>query len=162
MPVERSTGHSGKALIIAFLGVAAALGIAFGIAVLDSRGDVDIRPGTDEASFGDVEDAAESVASGGPLFHQDQAGGDRDVVIQHLGPGSEEGWLAIAARPGGTARECMITWQEEEEVFRLLDAGEVTDACDGREYPADGGDLPTFEVTIRDGRGYFDPRSDER
>jgi hypothetical protein len=140
-----------------------ALGLAFAIAVLDNRGTVEIRPGVDEQRLGDADNMAENIAADGPAPFQDLAGHDRHFFLQHFGDDPEDGWLAFAARPPGTPAECTIVWNEEDEVFRLLDSDdEVTEDCDGSEYPADGGDLPTYEVTVRDDNIYVDPRSDER
>lgn len=168
MPVERSTGHSGKALIVAAVAILVALGAAFGIAVLDTRGTVDVRPGADEQRLADAESMADEIAEDGPAPFDDLAGHDRPIYLQYVGEDEEESWLeadnwlVFAARPPGAPDDCVLAWQEDEQQFRLLDDGEVTEECDGEEYPADGGDLPNYEVTIRDGTLFFDPRSDER
>lgn len=166
-PVERNKGHTLTAVVVAGAGVIVAMGAAFGLAMLGSSGDVDIRLGDDEARIGNIEQNYERVRDEGPILFPDPAGGDRDVVIQNLGDDPQEGWLAIAARPADAPVECAITWQEDDGEFALLDRtdgreGELTGDCDGRTYPADGGDLPTYEVTVRDETLYLDPRSDER
>lgn len=164
-PVERRrTGHTGRALVIAAVGVAAAIGLAFGMAVLAERGTVDVRLGEDIARIGEIDDLAQAIDRDGPIFHQDLAGGERDIVLQHLGNDPADGWFALAARPQGVPRQCAIQWQEDENLFRLLDGetGGVTEDCDGREFPADGGDLPRYEVTVRDSRLYVDLWADER
>lgn len=171
-PVERrNTGHTSRALVVAVVGVAAAIVIAFGMAVLAERGTVEVRLGEDEALLGRAEDMAKSIAEGGPIMYGDLAGGTRDIVLQHVGDDLEEGWLALAARPQGVSENCAIAWQQDEGLFRLLEIDsnendqskwDVTEDCDGREFPADGGDLPRYEVIIRDDRLYIDPRADER
>ena len=148
-PVARSQGHAGRALAVAAAGVVVAIGIAFGVARLANQGRVDVRLGSDTFSSQDAEDAAEKVAEDGPILYADTAGGDRDIVLQHLGDDPDEGWIALAARPPGVSRACTIQSRDRDEPFRLLDAeGEVTDACDGREFPPDGEGLPTYPVGV--------------
>ena len=153
MPIARSQGHAGRALLIAAAGALLTLAVAFGISVLDNRGKVEVRLGDDTFSGLQADRMADDIAERGPLLIPDASpGGDRDIVVQHLGDDVEEGWIAIAARPPGVPRNCSIQWQPDQGEFRLLDDdGAVSDECDGREYPADGGDLETFPVTVLDG-----------
>ena len=163
-PVEQSRGHAGKALIVAGAGVVLALAIAFLVARMASQGRVDVRLGSDTFADQSAEEAAEKVAEGGPILYQDLAGGDRDIVLQHLGDDPESGWIALAARPPGVPRECTIRWDEDDEVFRLLDEeGEVSGECDGREFPPDGEGLPRYPVTVdADGRLDVDLNAEDR
>jgi hypothetical protein len=150
-PVAQSRGHAGRALAVAGAGVVVAIAIAFGVAQLASRGRVDVRLGSDTFADHDAESAAEAIADGGPILYADTAGGDRDIFLQHLGDDPETGWIAIAARPTGVSRACTLRWIADDELFRLLGGdgdGEVTDECDGRDYPADGAGLPTYAVTV--------------
>jgi hypothetical protein len=148
-PVARSQGHTGRALAVAAAGVVVAIGVAAALAVLANRGTVDVRLGSETFAEQDAEDAAERVAQDGPILYADTAGGDRDIVLQHLGDDPEEGWIALAARPPGVSRECTIQWDPEDGLFRLLDpSGEVSGDCDGREFPADGEGLPRYPVTV--------------
>lgn len=128
--------------------------IAFGISVLDNRGAVDVKLGDDTFSGLQADEMAEQIADGGPFLVADASpGGDRDIVLQHLGDDVDEGWIALVARPPGVPRNCTIQWRDDDSGFRLLDEqGEVSDECDGREYPADGGDLETFPVDVVDGK----------
>jgi hypothetical protein len=163
-PVEQSRGHAGKALIVAGAGVVLALAIAFLVARMASHGRVDVRLGSDTFADQSAEEAAEKVADGGPILYQDLAGGDRDIVLQHLADDPETGWIAIAARPPGVSRECSIQSRDRDEPFRLLDSdGEVTDECDGREFPPDGEGLPKYPVTVdADGRLDVDLNAEDR
>jgi hypothetical protein len=155
-PVAQSRGHAGRALAVAAAGVVVAIGVAFGVARLANQGRVDVRLGSDTFSEQDADDAAEKVAEDGPILYADTAGGDRDIVLQHLGDDPREGWIALAARPAGVPRECTVQSRDRDEPFRLLDAdGDVTDACDGREFPPDGGGLPSYPVRV-DGDGRLD------
>jgi hypothetical protein len=148
-PVARSQGHTGRALAVAAAGVVVAIGVAAALAVLANRGTVDVRLGSETFAEQDAEDAAERVAQDGPILYADTAGGDRDIVLQHVGDDPEEGWIALAARPPGVSRECTVQWDPEDGLFRLLDpSGEVSGDCDGREFPADGEGLPRYPVTV--------------
>jgi len=163
-PVARTQrGHTGRALGVAAAGVVLAVGLAWGISALASRGDVDVNLG--DPTFGDLdaESMSERIAEDGPRLYPDLAGGTRDVVLQHLGTDPDAGWYALAARPGGVPRQCSIQWQPEEALFRLLDPnGEASGECDGREYPADGGDLPRYPVQVVDGHLDIDLNADAR
>jgi hypothetical protein len=163
-PVEQSRGHAGKALLVAGAGVVLALGIAFLVARMASQGRVDVRLGSDTFADQSAEEAAEKVADDGPILYQDLAGGDRDIVLQHLGDDPATGWIALAARPPGVPRACSIQWHPDDEVFLLLDAdGDVTDECDGTEFPADGTGLPSYPVTVdADGRLDVDLNAEDR
>jgi hypothetical protein len=163
-PVAQSRGHAGKALVVAGVGVVAALGIAFGVAQLASQGKVDVRLGSDTFAQQDAEDAADKIADDGPILYADAAGGDRDIVLQHRGDDSADGWVALAARPPGVSRECTIQSRDRDGPFRLLDAdGEVSDACDGREFPPSGEGLPSYPVTVdADGKLDIDLNAEDR
>jgi hypothetical protein len=158
-PVARQpTTHTVRALVVAVAGVVLALGVVATIAVLAGRGTVEVRLGDDVFAAGSAERIAAEIAQGGPIPYPDLAGGERDIILQHLGEDPEQGWLAFEARPPGAPRHCMIEWQEDDEVFRLLDRGEVTEDCDGREFPPDGGSLPRYPVSVDDGNLEIDLR----
>jgi hypothetical protein len=163
-PVARvQRGHTGRALGVAAAGVIIAVGLAWGIAALASRGDVDVRLGDETFDALEAENTAEGIAEDGPLIISDPASGDRDIVVQHLGTDPEQGWVVLAARPAGVSRNCFIQWQPDQAEFRLLAAdGEETDQCDGRTYPADGGDLPRYPVEVVDGHLNIDLNADAR
>jgi hypothetical protein len=154
MPIARSQGHAGRALLIAAAGALLTLAVAFGISVLDNRGQVEVRLGDDTFSGLQADEMADDIAERGPLLIPDASpGGDRDIVLQHLGTDDDEGWIAIAARPAGVPRNCTIQWQADTGDFRLLDEnGDVGDDCDGQEFPADGTGLEIFPVTVVDGK----------
>ena len=154
MPIARSQGHAARALLIAAAGALITLVVAFGISVLSNRGQVEVRLGDDTFSGIRADDMADDIAERGPLLIPDASpGGDRDIVLQHLGTSDEEGWIAIAARPAGVPRNCTIQWQEDTGEFRLLDEhGEEEGECDGRTFPADGEGLESFPVTVEDGK----------
>ncbi|HEY8525806.1 MAG TPA: hypothetical protein VIL48_12615 [Acidimicrobiales bacterium] len=151
-PVARSQAHAARVLAVSAVAIALALTTAFGVAVLANRGSVEVRLGDDTFAGQDAEDAARQIAESGPILYPDAGTGDRDIILQHLGDDPETGWLAFAARPAGSPRECTLQWQEDDEVFLLLDPeGERRGACDGREVPADGEGLTQYPVRVRDG-----------
>jgi hypothetical protein len=162
-PVARSQAHAGRALAVASLGVLLVMGVAIGVAILASRGDVDVRLGDETFTDQDASNLADKIAEDGPVLYADAASGDRDIVVQHLGPDPETGWIALAARPAGVPRNCTIQWQAGSETFRLLDEhGEQAGACDGRSYPADGEGLPSYPVTVSDGKLDIDINAADR
>jgi hypothetical protein len=157
-PVARSQTHAGRALAVAAVGVGLALVLAFGVAVLANRGSVDVQLGDETFQGQNAEDAAAQIAEGGPIVYADAAGGDRDIVLQHLGDDPETGWLAFAARPAAAPRSCSVRWRPApsgdaaDGVFELVDASGDEGACDDAEFPATGDGLPQYPVTVRDGR----------
>jgi hypothetical protein len=162
-PVARSQAHAGRALLVAAVGVALVMAVAIGVALLASRGDVDVRLGDETFADQDASNLAGKIADDGPVLYADAASGDRDIVVQHLGDDEESGWVAMAARPPGVPRNCTIQWQADDETFRLLDEhGEETDDCDGRTFPADGEGLPTYPVRVADGKLDIDINAADR
>jgi hypothetical protein len=160
---RRQRGHTGRALGVAAAGVGLAVALAFGVAALANQGQVDVRLGDDTYPAGNAEGRADEIAETGPFLLPDLAGGQRDIVLQHLGTDPDEGWLALAARPAGVSRDCFVQWQADEAEFRLLDGeGEESGDCDGRSYPADGGDLPRYPVRVVDGDLEIDINADAR
>jgi hypothetical protein len=162
-PVARSRGHAGRALAVSVVTVSVLLGVAAGLAILGSRGEVEVRLGDETFGGQRAERLADEIARSGPILYPDVAGGDRDIVLQHRGDDPDEGWLVFAARPPGTPRECTIRWSSDDGVFRLLDEdGETSDVCDGTEFPADGAGLPYYPVEVRDGRLDVDLNAEQR
>ena len=158
-PVARSQAHAGRALAVAAVGVGLAVAVAFGVAMLANRGKVDVKLGDETFQGQDAAKAADQIDDGGPILYADAAGGDRDIILQHMGDSPQTGWLAFAARPAGVPRACSIQWDAgpsgdpSDGVFRLLDGnGDETRDCDGTEFPADGEGLPQYPVVVRDGR----------
>jgi hypothetical protein len=102
--------------------------------VVVDDGDAVFRPGT-------AEDLAAFIAdTGEPLPFPDLAGGDRDIWLNHVGPGTDEGWHAFGFRPLAAPRDCVAEWQAGD--------GHFVDSCDGTVYPPDGQGLPQFPVSI--------------
>ncbi len=103
---------------------------------------VPINPGGTSFVMGDASDLAVSVAESGPLLLPDASGGERDIWLQHLGPGPTDGWLAFAVRPLEAPRDCFADWDAAQSEF--------VDTCNGTTYPENGEGLKQYPVTITD------------
>ncbi len=149
MPVaQTSTPPLRQALLVGSAGLVGLLSILFIVTQADrlfgDNSSIGLDPGDRIYRPGDVESLAEAVADGGPLILPDVAGGDDDVILQHLGPGDDEGWIALA-RPLDAPRTCNPVWQPDDDTF--------VDSCDDTVYPADGEGLPRYPIDIdEDGR----------
>jgi hypothetical protein len=150
-PVARSQGHAGRALLVAAVGVAVALGVAVVVSVLANRGTVEMRLGDDTFRAGTADDLAEAIADEGPILFSDVAGGDRDIWLQHLGDDPEAGWYAFDVRPAGTSRDCVVEWQPDAQIFAA--------ECAEGEFGPDGDGLPQYEVALDDNQVIVDLRS---
>lgn len=142
MPVAQSRGHAGKALLVAGLGVAIAMGLVWAMAVLANRGDVDIRLGDDRFDAGQVENIAQAIAKedGLPLLYQDLVGRNRNIYVQHLDDDPKQGWVAFGAfdpdEPG-----CTVDIDREAEV--------LVNSCDEAEtFPLDGTGLRYYPTRV--------------
>ena len=150
MPVAQTRGHAGKALLIASVSVALLLGLAFAVAVLANRGDVEIKLGDEEFDAGQVENLAETISDDGglPLLYQDLVGRGRHIYVQHAGRGDDEGWTAFSAFDPDDP-SCLIRIDRE--------AKELVNACDPDEtYPLDGEGLRFYPTRVDDGRLFVD------
>lgn len=150
MPVAQSRGHAGKALLIAGAGVVIALGIAFAVAQMASRGDVTIRLGEDRFDAGQVESMAAAIDDdeGLPVLVPDLVGGQRNLFVQHLSDDEDEGWVAFGAFDPDDP-SCAV------EIDRQ--ARELVNACDPSiTYPLDGTGLRHYPTSVEDGRIYVD------
>ncbi|MET0729002.1 MAG: hypothetical protein ABWZ76_11965 [Acidimicrobiales bacterium] len=150
MPVAQSRGHAGKALLVAGVGVAVALGLAFVVAQAASRGDVDIKLGDDRFDAGQVVSIAEAIDEEGglPLLFQDLVGGGRNVYVQHLDDDPDEGWVAFGAFDPDDP-SCAVQLDREAEA--------LVNACDESvTYPLDGSGLRYYPTEVEGGRLYVD------
>lgn len=150
MPVAQSRGHAGKALLVAGVGVVAALGIAWFVAQAASRGDVEIRLGDDRFDAGQVESIAEAIdkEDGLPVLVPDLVGGQRNLFVQHLSDDEDEGWVAFGAFDPDDP-SCAVQIDREAKV--------LVNACDESvTYPLDGTGLRYYPTTVEDGRIYVD------
>jgi len=150
MPVAQSRGHAGKALLVAGVGVAVALGLAALIAVLANRGDVDIRLGDDRFEAGQVENIADAIDEGDglPFLYPDLAGRDRHIFVQHLDDDADQGWVAFGAFDPDEP-SCRVDLDRE--------ARRLVNSCDPSvTYPLDGTGLRYYPTTVEGGDLYVD------
>jgi hypothetical protein len=131
---------------VAAVGVLVALALAYAVAVLANRGDVDIRLGDDVFNAGQVENIVRPIDREGPLLFADVAGRGRPIYVQHLGDDEQRGWYAFSAfvpdQPG-----CTVEWVVEDDEF--VD-------CRGETYLRDGTGLRQYPTTVEDGKLYVD------
>lgn len=144
MPVAQTRGHAGKALLIAGVSVVLLLGLAFLVANLASKGDVDIHLGDDRFDAGSVGNIADRIdADGGlPILYPDLVSRDRNLYVAHQGDDDQAGWIAFSAvDPDDPA--CSITIDRERKLL-------VDDCGKGRTYPLDGAGLRTYPSSVED------------
>lgn len=145
MPVEQSsTFQPVKALIIALIAIALAV-VAIIFAMQVGRIEtVEFKLGDDIFEAGDPDNMAMVIERDGPILWPALVN-DRDIWLQHVGPGVDEGWYAFDARQPGTARECTLTWAADDTPLR----GTFTDPCDASAtFDGIGRGLPSYDVTI--------------
>lgn len=94
---------------------------------------------------------SKEIAERGPFLVPDPLDRGRDLYVQHLGPGPEQGWVALLAYASEPDADCAVEWDAGKRVFR--------DPCTARTYPADGSGLRTFPTTVDDGVVTIDLRS---
>lgn len=147
MPVAQGSQTGARqAVLIALGGLVAFLTLVFLITRLGSLGDngaeVPIQLGEPVFQAGNAADLATAIAEDEPLLLPDASGGDRDIVINHLGETPQDGWVAFAARDLTAPRDCFVEWQPDRSIF--------IDSCDGTEFPADGEGLAQYGTSIDD------------
>ena len=131
-------------------GVLLGIGLLWGLAWLASSGEVEVQLGDDVFEAGRTDSLSDAIERDGPIPFADVAGGDRDIILQHVGSEESEGWLAFDARAPGASRKCSLEWD--------ADAGEFVDPCSGERYPPDGEGLRQYPVTVEEGRLEVDLR----
>jgi hypothetical protein len=152
-PVARRQGgaHTGRAVAVAVVGVVVALGVAFGVAELASRGEVDVNLGDDRFEAGDAARRAETIEDGGPVLFPDPANFRRSIYLDHVGDDPEQGWSAVGAfvpdRP-----DCGLLFVPEDDRY-------VADCDDSLTFPRNGRGLRRFPTEVVDGDLFVDLRS---
>ncbi len=146
-PVARRQGggHTSRAVLVAVAGVAVALGVAFGVATLASRGSVDVKLGDTRFNAGRTENLARIIADDDqPVLFPDPANFTRSIYIDHAGDDPDTGWVAFGAfvpdRP-----KCTVLYQPDVDRF-------VADCDASLSFPRSGAGLRQFPTQVVDGR----------
>lgn len=150
MPVAQSRGHAGKALLVAAVGVAVALILAFLVAQAASRGDVNIKLGDERFNAGQVESITASIADEGglPLLFPDLIGHGRNIYVQHLESGARQGWVAFSAFDPDKPT-CAVSIDRAAKI--------LVNECDQRvTYPLDGRGLRYYPTRVEGNRLFVD------
>jgi hypothetical protein len=148
---RRGRGHTGRAVAVAVVGVVVALGTAFLVANLASRGDVQVRLGDDRFDAGRVENLARIIDTDGqPILFPDPANFSRSIYVDHRGDDATTGWVALSAFVPDQP-ECTLTYDPEVDLFVIDDAQPA--ACDrDTTFPRDGTGLRVYASEVVDGR----------
>jgi hypothetical protein len=143
MPVQQTRGHAGKALLIAGVSVVLLLGLAFVVARLASRGDVEVHLGDPIFDAGKVSNIAERIDDDGglPILYPDLTNRDRDIYVQHTGDRKRQGWSAFSAFDPADP-SCKVTLDRA--------AKQLVNECTRATYPLDGTGLRFYPVSVDD------------
>jgi hypothetical protein len=146
---RRGRGHTGRAVAVAVVGVAVALGTAFLVANLASRGDVQVRLGDDRFDAGRVENLARIIEEDGqPILFPDPANFSRSIYVDHQGGDPTTGWIALSAFVPDQP-ECTLTFDPEVDLFTIDDA--QPDSCDrDTTFPRSGAGLRVYATEVLD------------
>lgn len=152
---RRGGGHTGRAVAVAIVGVTVALGTAFLVANLASRGDVEVRLGDDRFNAGRTETLARIIdADGHPILFPDPANFSRAIYIDHVADDPDQGWLALSAFVPDQP-ECTLVYDDDAGEFTIGD--DQPDGCDrSTTFPRSGAGLRIFPAEVEDGRLYVD------
>lgn len=153
-PVARrqANAHTGKAVLVAFVGVAIAFGAAWAAVNYSTSSDnVEIRLGDDRFEAGVASRIANDIDKrGAPLAFADVATGRRPIWLDHLGTTDDTGWVAFGAfLPDDPT--CSVNWTASRDLY-------VADCDDAITFPRDGTGLRAFPVTVEIGRLFVDLR----
>jgi hypothetical protein len=155
MPVARGPQVNARsALLVGLTGVLiAALLVVAVLWLADSSSQVEVNLGDSDFRDLDAGRISSEIADRGPILFSDVAGGDRDIILQHLGDDPDTGWLAFDARRAGDARDCFFEWQPASATFvNTCDADDVVDE--------EGSGLDHYPVTVTDGEVRIDINAD--
>lgn len=149
MPVGKpATRREVTAVVLALGGVLLAVALGAGVLLFARSGDVEVRLGPSMWEVGEAEAVARAIGEDGPFVVSDVSGGDRDIILSHVGDDPDSGWHAFAARPPGAPRECSVAWDREASALR--------EPCSGAVYPLDGEGLEQYPVLVDGGEVVVD------
>ena len=148
---RRGRGHTGRAVAVAVVGVVVALGTAFLVATLASRGDVQVRLGDDRFDAGRTGNLARIIEEDGqPILFPDPANFSRSIYVDHQGDDPATGWIALSAFVPDQP-ECTLTFDPEVDRFTIDD--EQPASCDrDTSFPRSGAGLRVYATEVVDGR----------
>lgn len=158
---RRGRGHTGRAVGVAVVGVVVALGTAFLVATLASRGDVQVRLGDDRFDAGRTENLARIIEEDGqPILFPDPANFARSIYVDHQGDDVVTGWIALSAFVPDQP-ECTLTFDPEAGRFAIDDA--QPGSCDrSTTFPRSGAGLRVYATEVVDGRLTIDLQDQAR
>lgn len=120
-PVQPTSGHATRALLIAVGTAAAVVLVLWGASVvLTHRHNTGRHSGTvgGEVTLGSASKLANEVAGRGPIFYPDVSGNDlRNLFVQHSGTDPKQGWVAFLVQVPGERRGCVWEWQPRSRDF---------------------------------------------
>lgn len=146
MPVARGPQiNARQAVLLGLTGLLIALLIGGAVVWLaSSGGDVEVNLGDTDFRDLDADRISAEIADRGPILFSDVGGGDRDIILQHIGDDPETGWLAFEARRPGDSRDCFFRWRPESGTFlNTCNESDVVDAA--------GTGLGQYPVAVVDG-----------
>ena len=156
-PVARRQGgaHTGRAVLVAIVGVAIALGVAFGVAALAGRGDVEVRLGDDRFSAGDARDLLDDIEEReAPLGFNDVARFQRPIWVDNAGDDPDLGWIAVGAfEPDDPS--CLVQWDADADLY-------VSECDESVTFPRSGAGLRQFPTEVVDGRLFVNLQDTDR
>lgn len=140
-------------VVTTLVAIATVLGVAFVIANLASRGDVDVRLGDDRFVAGSARDILDDIQErDAPLGFNDVATFDRPIWVDNTGDDARTGWIAVGAFVPEDP-ECVVQWNADRELF-------VSECDDDVTFPRTGQGLRQFSTSVTDGRLEIDLRTD--
>lgn len=130
-PVERSSGHATRALLISFGTIALVVLLLWGVSVwLTNRHNSRAPSGTVGGVFtaGPASHLLDEIHSGGqPLYFGDVSGNDRrPIVLSHTGNADDTGWHAFLAIVPDAPASCVWNWDRAGSRF--------TASCDANRH----------------------------
>ena len=155
MPVARGPQINARsAIIVGLSGVVVAVVIgAIVVWAASNSGDVEIQLGDRDFDVGSTGRLADEIDDRGPFLVADVAGGDRDLIVNHLGDDPEQGWHAFDARPAGETRNCFFEFDDALDLFVLVTTEDDVECGDGTATAiGEGEGVTIYPVIIDDGR----------